>query len=92
MLIGDFAPDKDLPLSARLAGIPKEKADKKPGEWNRFRIRAKGDRVTVYLNNKLIVDNAQVPGLAQHGPVGLVSRGDAVQFGNLFIRELGKDE
>jgi hypothetical protein len=91
-LIGDFAPDKELPLSARLAAIPKEKADKKPGEWNRFRIRAKGDRVTVYLNNELIVDNAQVPGLAQHGPIGLVSRGDPVQFGNLFIRELGKDE
>jgi hypothetical protein len=91
-LIADFAPDKDLPREVRPASMPKVKADNKLGEWNRFRIRVKGDRVTVFLNNKLVVDNAQVAGLAQRGPIGLVSRGDPVQFGNLFIRELTKDE
>jgi hypothetical protein len=74
------------------AFTPKEKADNPAGKWNRFRIRVKGDRVTVYLNNKLVIDNVQVPGLAERGPIGLVSRGEPVEFGNLFIRELGKEE
>jgi Domain of Unknown Function (DUF1080) len=67
------------------------KADNPPGQWNRFKIRLKGEHLTVHLNNKLVIDNAHVPGLPQRGPLGLVDDGDQVQFANLFIRELGKD-
>jgi len=35
-------------------------ADKPFGEWNSFRILMVGERVTVYLNNKLVVDNARL--------------------------------
>ncbi len=33
-------------------------ADKKFGEWNKFRIVMVGSRVSVWLNNKLVVDHA----------------------------------
>ena len=36
---------------------PTKCADKPIGEWNRFRILMVGDKVTVYLNNELVVHN-----------------------------------
>src|SRR5215208_3817506 len=35
-------------------------ADKPFGEWNKFRIRQVGEYVTVYLNDKLVVDHARM--------------------------------
>ncbi len=35
-------------------------ADKPFGEWNSFRITMVGERVTVYLNDKLVVDHARL--------------------------------
>ena len=35
-------------------------ADKPFGEWNHFRILMVGERVTVYLNDKLVVDHARL--------------------------------
>src|SRR3954471_10494239 len=35
-------------------------ADKPFGEWNSFRILQVGDRTTVYLNDKLVVDHARL--------------------------------
>jgi hypothetical protein len=67
---------------------PKEVADTKLGAWNRFVITLQGDRVSVVLNNKKIIDRAQLPGLAQRGPIGLQHHNEIVEFANLFIREL----
>src|SRR5262249_50014260 len=36
---------------------PSTKADKPVGEWNTFHIRMVGDKVTVHLNDKLVLDN-----------------------------------
>ncbi len=38
-------------------------ADKPFGEWNRFRIIQVGERTTVYLNDKLVVDHARMENL-----------------------------
>ena len=35
-------------------------ADKPFGQWNKFRILQVGERVTVYLNDKLVVDHARL--------------------------------
>src|SRR5262249_38489322 len=35
-------------------------ADKPMGEWNKFRIIQVGERVTVWLNDKLVVDHARL--------------------------------
>jgi hypothetical protein len=71
---------------------PREKADKKAGEWNRFRIQTRGDTVTIYLNGKLLVQGARVNGLPARGAFGLQGMGEAVEFGNLFVRELTKED
>lgn len=47
--------------SARSLGKdPLVLADKPFGEWNRFRILQVGERTTVYLNDKLVVDHARL--------------------------------
>jgi hypothetical protein len=48
----------------------------------------KGDRVSVTLNGKRIVENARLPGVASRGPIGLQHHNEAVEFGNIFVREL----
>ena len=37
---------------------PLEKADKPFGEWNKFRVVMTGSRVSVWLNDRLVVDHA----------------------------------
>jgi hypothetical protein len=68
-----------LPLKAKAAG------------WNRSIIRVKGDRLSVRLNGKVDIDEAQLPDVAPTGPVALRA-GSAVQFRNVFVRELKKGE
>ena len=67
---------------------PKEVADAPLGKWNRFVITLQGDRVTVVLNSKTIIENAQLPGIPTRGPIGLQHHNEVVEFANLFIREL----
>ena len=70
-------------------------ADKPVGEWNRFHIIMKGDRVTVYLNGKKVVDGTPLenfwqPGkpLPAKGPIELQHHGDRLWFKNIYIKEL----
>lgn len=80
------------------AGVtPKMKADRPIGEWNTFHIVMKGDRLTVTLNDKRVIDDAQLPGIPRQGPLALqlhAERKDGewgaslVQFRNIHIKEL----
>lgn len=85
--IRGYRVDKTLPMELRTACTPKVNADAKPGAWNRFVITMKGDRCTVKLNNQIIIDNAQLPGIAPEGPIALQYHHDEIEFANLFIRE-----
>jgi hypothetical protein len=80
--------NKQLPAEVRAAVTPKEIADAPLGKWNRFIITVRGDRVSVALNGRAIVENALVPGMAARGPIGLQHHNEVVEFGNLFIRGL----
>jgi hypothetical protein len=81
------------------AGVtPKAKADRPIGEWNTFHIIMKGDRLTVTLNGKLVIDDAQLPAVPAQGPIALQHHGDRkdgewgasfLQFRHIFIKELG---
>ncbi|HEY3900218.1 MAG TPA: family 16 glycoside hydrolase [Chthoniobacter sp.] len=55
---------------------------------NRFHITMKGDRVTVMLNEKIVIKDVQLPGIPAKGPIGSQDHGDAVEFANVFIKEL----
>jgi hypothetical protein len=83
-----YRADASMPAEVRRGATPKMKADQPPGQWNRFVITMKGDRLTVELNGKIVIDNAQLPGVPPRGPIALQHHGDPVQFANLFIREL----
>ena len=55
--------------------MPKVRADNPVGQWNSFDITVVGDRVTVMLNDKMVIENAQIPGLPASGPIGLQHHG-----------------
>jgi hypothetical protein len=70
-------------------------ADKPFGEWNSFRIKMVGDKVTVHLNGKLVVDNARLENyydrklnVPDRGPIQLQTHGGEIRWRNVFIKEL----
>jgi len=69
-------------------------ADKPIGQWNTFRITLVGDVVTVYLNDKLVVDKAPMETLKrgdkliEKGPILLQHHGNPLQFRNVYIKPL----
>ncbi len=83
-----YRTDAAQPAEVRKGVTPKVNADNKPGQWNRFVITMKGDRLTVELNGKLVLENAQLPGVKPRGPIALQNHGDPIQFANLYIKEL----
>ena len=79
--------------------FPLVKADKPIGEWNSFRIKMVGDRVTVHFNDQLTVDNAVMHNyfdregpMFESGPIQLQTHGSEMHFRNVFIREIPRDE
>ena len=84
-----YRTDRNLPDPVRAGGIPKLKADKPPGEWNRFEILVRGERITVVLNGQTVIDKAELPGLPTRGPIGLQHHGDPLQFSNIFVEDFG---
>jgi len=76
-------------------------ADKPFGEWNHFRIIQLGTRTTVWLNDKLVVDNAIMENyfdrnrslpLPPIGPIQLQTHGGEIRWRNIFVREIPPDE
>ena len=62
------APTRRCPPEVRAGVTPKVNADKPPGQWNRFVITMKGDRLTVVLNGQTVIDNAAAPRRPRNGP------------------------
>ncbi len=83
-----YRTDKNQPADVRAGVTPKVKADAKIGGWNRFHITMKGDRLTVVLNGKTVIENAQLPGIKKRGKIALQHHGDPIQFSNIYIKEL----
>lgn len=81
--------DPTTPPEVRAACTPKVTADAPPGEWNRFEISMRGDRLIVRLNGALVIDNAELKDVPARGPIGLQSHGCPVEFANIYIRPRG---
>lgn len=86
--INDYHKDEKLSAELRKSYLPKKKADAKSGEWNRFTITMRGDRITVLLNGELIIDAAELPAVPARGPIGLQDHNDPIEFRNLFLKPL----
>ncbi|MBL9141920.1 MAG: DUF1080 domain-containing protein, partial [Phycisphaerae bacterium] len=86
--IWGYRTDASQPPEVRAGATPKIAADKPVGQWNRFVIRMRGDRVNVVLNGVTVIDNARLPGVPASGPIALQSHGSPVEFQNIFVRPL----
>jgi hypothetical protein len=75
-----------------LLGGPKEaravpELQKKPGEWNDWRVRAVGGKLTFWANGKQAWEIAHFK--PARGYLGLQAEGAAIDFKNIRIKELG---
>ena len=74
-------------------------ADKPFGQWNSFRIVMVGTRVSIWLNDKPVVQHAVMENyydrkkpIPAHGPIQLQTHGGEIRWKNVFIREIGSTE
>jgi hypothetical protein len=74
-------------------------ADRPFGEWNKLRLIMVGERVTVYLNDKLVVDHARLENYFDHklplprrGPIQLQTHGGEIRWRNIFLRAIPPEE
>jgi hypothetical protein len=78
---------------------PLKIADNPAGQWNRFFIRMINDRVTVFLNNELIVDNViqenywdRAKPIFDVEQIELQCHGNPVEFRNIYVRKLPRTD
>lgn len=86
--IDGYRTDPAMPAEIRASVTPKVKADRPLGEWNRTMITMIGDRLTVSINGRVVIENAQLLGVPARGPIGLQHHGAAIDFANLWVKEL----
>src|SRR6516162_5621563 len=74
-------------------------ADKPFGQWNSVRVLMTGARVSVWLNDKLVVDHALLENyydrktpVPPRGPIQLQTHGGEIRWRDIFIREIPGDE
>jgi len=74
---------------------PDVMADKPIGQWNTFWIKIVGDKVSVKLNDKLVVDNVTMENywerdkpLYPKGTIELQNHGNTLYFRNIYVKEL----
>jgi len=74
---------------------PPVRADRPFGEWNAFKIRHVGPRTWVWLNDRLVVDGANLENyydrgrpLPPRGPVLLQTHGGEIRWRDVFVREI----
>lgn len=79
--------------------IPLKVADNPIGEWNTFRIKMVGDRVTVYLNGILVTDNVALENywdrnlpIFEKEAIELQAHGENLGFRNVYVREIHSGE
>jgi hypothetical protein len=75
--------------------FPNVLADNPIGEWNTFHIKMVGEKVTIHLNGKLVVDNVALENFWERdkpiyptGQIELQDHGNTLYFRNIFIKEL----
>lgn len=74
---------------------PLVNADRPIGQWNTFRIRMVGDKVSVWLNDKLVADEVVMENYWERdkpiyptGQIELQNHGNTLYFKNIYLKEL----
>jgi hypothetical protein len=92
----DWKIDKGGDSGIYLRGSPQVQIwDQPPGEWNHFRIVMVGEKVTVYLNEVLVVHDTTMENYWERGkpiyPTGQIElqhHNSTLWFKNVYLREL----
>tara|TARA_B100000809_G_scaffold189742_1_gene188282 strand:+ start:40 stop:1446 length:1407 start_codon:yes stop_codon:yes gene_type:complete len=73
-------------------------ADNPVGEWNTFRIKMIGEKVSVWLNGVLVVDTVTLENywdrkqpIFSKGQIELQNHGNTLYFKNVFLREISRN-
>jgi len=74
---------------------PLKCADKPVGQWNTFRIKMVGEKVSVWLNDELVVDDVVMENYWERdkpiyptGQIELQNHGNTLYFKNIYLREI----
>ena len=74
-------------------------ADNPLGQWNTFHIKMVGQRVSVWLNDTLVVDNTVMENYFERdkpiyptGQIELQNHGNTLYFKNIYLREIPPKE
>jgi hypothetical protein len=86
--VWEYRTDRSMPPEVRKACMPRKRADRPPGEWNRMEITLRGDRLTVAVNGEEVISQARLPGIPAKGPIGLQHEHGTVQFKDIALRPL----
>ena len=78
---------------------PLKVADNPVGDWNTFRIVMIGEKVSVWLNGELVVDNVtmenywdrKIP-IFPKGPIELQAHGTDLAFRDIYVREISEKD
>jgi HEAT repeat protein len=78
---------------------PLKVADNQVGEWNTFRILMVGEKVSVWLNGELVVDNVtmenywdrKIP-IFPKGPIELQAHGTDLAFRDIYVWEINEKD
>jgi HEAT repeat protein len=78
---------------------PLKVADNPIGDWNSFRIVMIGEKVSVWLNGELVVDNVTMENYWDRtkpifpvGPIELQAHGTDLAFRDIYVREISDKE
>lgn len=78
---------------------PSKIADNPIGQWNTFRIKMASDRVSVWLNGELVVDDVVMENYWERdkpiyptGQIELQNHGNTLWFKNIYIREIPREK
>ena len=78
---------------------PLKVADNPVGDWNTFRIVMIGEKVSVWLNGELVVDNVTLENywdrnipIFPKGPIELQAHGTDLAFRDIYVREISEKE
>lgn len=78
---------------------PSMVADNPIGDWNTFRIRMIGEKVTVWLNGQLVVDNVTMENywdrsipIFPKGAIELQAHGNELAFRDIYVREISDSD
>jgi HEAT repeat protein len=78
---------------------PLKVADNPVGDWNSFRIIMIGEKVSVWLNGELVVDNVTLENYWDRkipifpvGPIELQAHGTDLAFRDIYVREISEKE